>query len=354
MGAQLTVRDGQQVNPGDTIAKISREVYKTRDITGGLPRVAELFEARRPKDPAVITEIDGVVRFGEIKRGKREVIVVPENGPERVYEIPVGKHLRVHEGDHVRAGDRLSEGPVNPHDILRIRGPRAVQEYLLNEIQEVYRLQGVKINDKHIGVRPAGGRACGPPRVPGGEPEADPERPHASALGAAAPGDHEGEPYDGVVHLGGVVPGDHPRAHGRGCARRPRRSQGSQGEHHHRPPDSGGQRHPPLSGHRVRGGEGVLRRADPAAHPRGPVPAGGPARRGDGAGRGADRGLSDRPLRGGSRGCAVGARPFAVGGVPGIGRCGLQPRRRHELPPAVPVYGRHRRADQRKHRTYGL
>ncbi|MBI4538862.1 MAG: DNA-directed RNA polymerase subunit beta' [Gemmatimonadetes bacterium] len=152
VGAQLTVRDGQQVNPGDTIAKISREVYKTRDITGGLPRVAELFEARRPKDPAVITEIDGVVRFGEIKRGKREVIVVPENGPERVYEIPVGKHLRVHEGDHVRAGDRLSEGPVNPHDILRIRGPRAVQEYLLNEIQEVYRLQGVKINDKHIGV----------------------------------------------------------------------------------------------------------------------------------------------------------------------------------------------------------
>src|SRR5690606_3969301 len=112
-----------------------------RDITGGLPRVAELFEARRPKDPAVITEIDGTVRFGEIKRGKREIIVVPPQGPERVYEVPVGKHLRVHEGDQVRAGDRLCEGPVNPHDILRIKGPRAVQEYLLNEIQEVYRLQ---------------------------------------------------------------------------------------------------------------------------------------------------------------------------------------------------------------------
>jgi DNA-directed RNA polymerase subunit beta' len=152
VGAQLTVRDDQEVNPGDTIAKISREVYKTRDITGGLPRVAELFEARRPKDPAVITEIDGAVSFGEIKRGKREVVVTPETGPARTYEVPVGKHMRVHEGDQVRAGDRLSEGPINPHDILRIKGPRAVQEYLLNEIQEVYRLQGVKINDKHIGV----------------------------------------------------------------------------------------------------------------------------------------------------------------------------------------------------------
>ncbi len=152
VGAQLMTRDGAKVNPGETLAKISREVYKTRDITGGLPRVAELFEARRPKDPAVITEVDGSVRFGEIKRGKREVVIAPESGPERTYEVPVGKHLRVHEGDHVRAGDRLSEGPINPHDILRIKGPRAVQEYLLNEIQEVYRLQGVKINDKHIGV----------------------------------------------------------------------------------------------------------------------------------------------------------------------------------------------------------
>ncbi len=154
VGAQLTVRDGEEVNPGDMIAKISREVYKTRDITGGLPRVAELFEARRPKDPAVITEIDGIVSFGDIKRGKREVIVTPESEDrqERAYLVSVGKHMRVHENDRVRAGDRLSEGPINPHDILKIRGPRAVQEYLLNEIQEVYRLQGVKINDKHIGV----------------------------------------------------------------------------------------------------------------------------------------------------------------------------------------------------------
>ncbi len=163
VGAQLIIDDAQQIHAGETIAKISREAYKTRDITGGLPRVAELFEARRPKDPATISEIDGVVRFGEIKRGKREVFVSPtrsidgqvavdEAQEASVYEVPAGKHLRVHEGDRVRAGDRLTEGPVNPHDILRIKGPRAVQEYLLNEVQEVYRLQGVKINDKHIGV----------------------------------------------------------------------------------------------------------------------------------------------------------------------------------------------------------
>ena len=152
VGAQLMCAHGDSIQPGDGIAKISREVYKTRDITGGLPRVAELFEARRPKDPAVVTEIDGVVSFGDIKRGKREVFVTPRQGQRRTYEVPVGKHMRVHQGDQVRAGDRISEGPKNPHDILRIKGARAVQEYLLNEIQEVYRLQGVKINDKHIGV----------------------------------------------------------------------------------------------------------------------------------------------------------------------------------------------------------
>ncbi|HET8633127.1 MAG TPA: DNA-directed RNA polymerase subunit beta' [Gemmatimonadales bacterium] len=147
-----------KVPKGVTITKIPRQAYKTRDITGGLPRIAELFEARRPKDPATIAEVDGVVKFGEIKRGKREIFVFPpqEEGAEpveaRTYEVAAGKHLRVHEGDKVRAGDRLTEGPVNPHDILLIKGPRAVQEYLLNEVQEVYRLQGVRISDKHIGV----------------------------------------------------------------------------------------------------------------------------------------------------------------------------------------------------------
>jgi DNA-directed RNA polymerase subunit beta' len=152
VGAQIMVEDGAKVSSGDTLAKISREAYKTRDITGGLPRVAELFEARKPKDPATITEVDGRVSFGGIKRGKREIFVTTEDDDEHKYKVEVGKHLRVHEGDRVLAGDRLSEGPVNPHDILRVKGPRAVQEYLLNEIQEVYRLQGVRIADKHIGV----------------------------------------------------------------------------------------------------------------------------------------------------------------------------------------------------------
>ncbi|HEY9382656.1 MAG TPA: DNA-directed RNA polymerase subunit beta' [Gemmatimonadales bacterium] len=149
-----------KVTKGITVTKIPRQVYKTRDITGGLPRVQELFEARRPKDPATMSEIDGVVKFGEIKRGKREIFVYPmtkdgaivEGEAAQTYEVPAGKHLRVHEGDRVRAGDRLTEGPVNPHEILLIKGPRAVQEYLLNEVQEVYRLQGVRIADKHIGV----------------------------------------------------------------------------------------------------------------------------------------------------------------------------------------------------------
>ncbi len=149
-----------KIQKGVTVTKMPRQAYRTRDITGGLPRVAELFEARRPKDPATISEIDGAVKFGEIKRGKREIFVYPlaepgkkgEPEPPQLYEVGSGKHLRVHEGDRVRAGDRLTEGPVNPHDILRIKGPRAVQEYLLNEVQEVYRLQGVRISDKHIGV----------------------------------------------------------------------------------------------------------------------------------------------------------------------------------------------------------
>jgi DNA-directed RNA polymerase subunit beta' len=151
VGAQLTVRDGEEITPGATLAKIAREAYKTRDITGGLPRIAELFEARAEGAGG---DHRGR-RLGPLRRHQARQARGdhhPGDGDERVYEIPVGKHLRVHEGDLVRAGDRLSEGPVNPHDILRIKGPRAVQEYLLNEVQEVYRLQGVKINDKHIGV----------------------------------------------------------------------------------------------------------------------------------------------------------------------------------------------------------
>lgn len=150
-GAYLLVKEGEKVNAGDMLVKIPREIGKTRDITGGLPRVAELFEARRPKSPAVVSEIDGVVEFGGVKRGVRKINVIShDERDKRMYMIPYGKHMLVHEGDHVRAGEKLSEGSVAPHDILAILGANRVQEYLVNEIQEVYRLQGVRINDKHI------------------------------------------------------------------------------------------------------------------------------------------------------------------------------------------------------------
>jgi DNA-directed RNA polymerase subunit beta' len=151
-GAHLMVHDGDKVIAGDLLAKIPREISKTRDITGGLPRVAELFEARKPKERATVSEIDGVVEFRGVARGMRRIVVRGDTGEEMEYLIPHGKHLRVRDGDIVRAGDKLSEGPINPHDILRIKGINAVQEYLVNEIQEVYRLQGVRINDKHIEV----------------------------------------------------------------------------------------------------------------------------------------------------------------------------------------------------------
>ncbi len=152
-GAFLQVDDGDVVEGGDALVKIPREISKTRDITGGLPRVAELFEARRPKEPAIVSEIDGLVRFGEIKRGIRKVYVTSEDGhEEKIYLIPYGKHVLVHDGDFVHAGEKLSEGSVAPQDILAIMGSNKVQEYLVNEIQEVYRLQGVRINDKHIEV----------------------------------------------------------------------------------------------------------------------------------------------------------------------------------------------------------
>ena len=149
--ARLQVDAGDTVRAGEVLAKLPRQSAKTRDITGGLPRVIELFEARQPTDPAVVSEIDGVVSFGGRKRGSQEVIVTSRDGEtERTYLVSLSKHLLVHENDFVRAGEALSDGQISPQDILAIQGPTAVQEYLVNEVQEVYRLQGVTINDKHI------------------------------------------------------------------------------------------------------------------------------------------------------------------------------------------------------------
>jgi DNA-directed RNA polymerase subunit beta' len=149
----LSVENGAVVHAGDVLARIPREGSKTRDITGGLPRVAELFEARRPKDNAVIAETDGRVEFGKDYKAKRRIIVKnDETGEETEYLITKGKHVSVQEGDFVRRGDPLVDGPRVPHDILKVLGVEALSDYLVNEIQDVYRLQGVKINDKHIEV----------------------------------------------------------------------------------------------------------------------------------------------------------------------------------------------------------
>jgi DNA-directed RNA polymerase subunit beta' len=152
VGAILMASEGDQVAAGDVLAKIPRETTKTKDITGGLPRVAELFEVRKPKEQAVITEITGIVAFGKDTKGKRKVIITPEVGDPKEYLIPKGKHISVHEGDLVRAGEPLMDGSANPHDILTILGEKELAKYLVNEVQQVYRLQGVKINDKHIEV----------------------------------------------------------------------------------------------------------------------------------------------------------------------------------------------------------
>jgi DNA-directed RNA polymerase subunit beta' len=152
IGSHLMVTDGQQIHPGDTLAKIPRETTKTKDITGGLPRVVELFEARRPKEPAIITEIDGAIEYGPITKGLRKIIVRSEDNEVREYLIPRYTHVNVQDGEKVHAGDPLIDGPINPHDVLAILGEKELQRYMVDKIQEVYRSQNVAINDKHIEV----------------------------------------------------------------------------------------------------------------------------------------------------------------------------------------------------------
>ena len=152
VGGYIVVEDGQTVKTGETLVKIPRAAVKGGDITGGLPRVTELFEARNPSNPAVVSEIDGEVSMGKVKRGNREIIVTSKTGEQRKYLVSLSKQILVQEHDAVRAGTPLSDGVITPNDILAIKGPTAVQEYIVNEVQDVYRLQGVKINDKHFEI----------------------------------------------------------------------------------------------------------------------------------------------------------------------------------------------------------
>ncbi|HNS43554.1 MAG TPA: DNA-directed RNA polymerase subunit beta', partial [Taishania sp.] len=150
--AHISIKEGEVLEAGKVLAKIPRKSGKSGDITGGLPRVTELFEARNPSNPAVVSEIDGIAEYGKVKRGNREISITSKSGEVRKYLVPLSKHILVQENDFVRAGQPLSDGAITPNDILNIQGPTKVQEYIVNEIQEVYRLQGVKINDKHFEV----------------------------------------------------------------------------------------------------------------------------------------------------------------------------------------------------------
>jgi DNA-directed RNA polymerase subunit beta' len=152
VGSHISVNENDSVQAGDILVKIPRAVGKSGDITGGLPRVTELFEARNPSNPAVVSEIDGEVSFGKVKRGNREIVVTSKAGQVKKYLVPLSKQILVQENDYVKAGTALSDGAITPSDILAIKGPTKVQEYIVNEVQEVYRLQGVKINDKHFEV----------------------------------------------------------------------------------------------------------------------------------------------------------------------------------------------------------
>ena len=263
VGAQIAVNEGDTIAPGALLAKTPRQASKTKDITGGLPRVAELFEARRPKDAAEMARIDGIVSFEGTIRGKRKLVVKnEETQQEEEHLIPHGKHIIVQPGDVVHKGQHLTEGAADPHEILEILGPAALYEFLIGQVQEVYRLQGVTINDKHIEIiirqmlrkvritDPGDSeyfwgeqvdRAAFLPREP-----ADRGGGRQARRGRADPArHHQGLARDGELHLGRLVPGDDARPHRRRHPRQGGPAQGLQGERHHGSPDPG--RHGPAA-----------------------------------------------------------------------------------------------------------
>ena len=306
--AHLLVADGATVTAGEVIAKIPRETTKTKDITGGLPRVAELFEARKPKEQAVITEIDGIVEFAGFVKGMRKIVVKADDGEAREYLVPRGKHITVREGDRVKAGEPLMEGSENPHDILAVLGDKQLQEYLVNEVQEVYRLQGVTINDKHIEIivrqmlrrvriDEVGdtdfvvGELVDRFALPGGERQARRgERPSGHRQADAAR-HHQGLAVDRQLHLGGVLPGDDAGPHRGRDQRQGGRSAGPQGERHRGAVDP--RRHGPAAVRQGGAADGGRRAPGGAA---GAGRAGRGSDRGGGGGRG---GHARRSARGG-------------------------------------------------------
>ena len=268
-GTTLSVEDGQMVEAGDVLARASREAAKTRDITGGLPRVAELFEARIPKDNSIIAKVSGRIEFVRDYKAKRKIAIIPEEGDPVEYLIPKSKVIDVQEGDWVKKGDNLISGSPNPHDILEVMGVEALAEYLVAEIQEVYRLQGVKINDKHIEVIVRqmlqkveitdGGDTT---LLAAEQLDYEEMNEHNAKL---APGQKPavGKPVllgitkaslqTRSLHLGGLVPGNHPRAHAGGGRGQEGLADRPEGKRHRRPADPGRhwRRHEPPAGCRL-------------------------------------------------------------------------------------------------------
>ncbi len=267
LGSIITVKDGQDVAVGEVLARIPQETSKTRDITGGLPRVAELFEARAPKDAGTLAEVTGTVSFGKDTKGKQRLVITDLDGIAHEYLIPKDKHVTAHDGQVVNKGESIVDGPADPHDILRLLGVEALARYITDEVQDVYRLQGVKINDKHIEVivrqmlRRVQVQDAGDTRFIVGEQversdlldendkvfaqrrcEGRRGRQAAGDVRAHAARHHQGIAVDRFVHLGGVVPGDHARSD-RSCDHgQEGRTARLEGKRHRRPPDSCGNR----------------------------------------------------------------------------------------------------------------
>ena len=256
-GALVSLEDGARVSVGDVIARIPQESSKTRDITGGLPRVADLFEARKPKDPAILAEKSGTVSFGKETKGKRRLIITCDDGEKYEELIPKWRQLNVFEGETVERGEVIADGEPNPHDILRLQGVEALANYLVREIQDVYRLQGVKINDKHIEViirqmlRKTEVQEAGETALLRGEQldraraldindRGAERRQEVRAAAAGAARHHQGLARHRVVHLRGLLPGDHPRADRSGGAGTEGRPARPEGERHRRPAHPGG------------------------------------------------------------------------------------------------------------------
>ena len=255
--AIVQLEDGVQISSGDTLARVPQESGGTKDITGGLPRVADLFEARRPKEPAILAEISGIISFGKETKGKRRLVITPVDGSEPYEEmIPKWRQLNVFEGERVERGDVVSDGPEAPHDILRLRGVHAVTRYIVNEVQDVYRLQGVKINDKHIEVivrqmlRKATIESAGSSDFLEGEQveysrvkianrDLEANGKVARNLRPRSAGYHQSVSGNRVLHLRGIVPGDHSRADRSSRCGQTRRTARSERERHRGSSDPG-------------------------------------------------------------------------------------------------------------------